>query len=158
MPVREKLALAEEQRGANIGALVGGAAAQIREKKLYQQLKDVRQELTGEGGLFQVNEVEVRGQMLKTFAMAPASLRDVWLMTAGFAERDYLLYEDERWTYAQAMAETASIANWVMAQGVKRGDRVAISMRNYPEWMLCCLLYTSPSPRDGLLSRMPSSA
>ena len=27
--------------------------------------------------------------------------------------------------------------------------------KNYPK---CCLLYTSPSPRDGLLSRMPSSA
>ena len=26
------------------------------------------------------------------------------------------------------------------------------------EDMLTCLLYTSPSPRDGLLSRMPSSA
>ena len=25
-------------------------------------------------------------------------------------------------------------------------------------WFLSCLLYTSPSPRDGLLSRMPSSA
>ena len=25
-------------------------------------------------------------------------------------------------------------------------------------WILICLLYTSPSPRDGLLSRMPSSA
>ena len=26
-------------------------------------------------------------------------------------------------------------------------------------WLICsCLLYTSPSPRDGLLSRMPSSA
>ena len=25
-------------------------------------------------------------------------------------------------------------------------------------WFKCCLLYTSPSPRDGLLSRMPSSA
>ena len=25
-------------------------------------------------------------------------------------------------------------------------------------WSLICLLYTSPSPRDGLLSRMPSSA
>src|SRR5664279_2519875 len=24
--------------------------------------------------------------------------------------------------------------------------------------IVCCLLYTSPSPRDGLLSRMPSSA
>ena len=26
------------------------------------------------------------------------------------------------------------------------------------EWYSCCLLYTSPSPRDRLLSRMPSSA
>ena len=26
------------------------------------------------------------------------------------------------------------------------------------EWAENCLLYTSPSPRDGLLSRMPSSA
>ena len=25
-------------------------------------------------------------------------------------------------------------------------------------WINICLLYTSPSPRDGLLSRMPSSA
>ena len=25
-------------------------------------------------------------------------------------------------------------------------------------WLYYCLLYTSPSPRDGLLSRMPSSA
>ena len=25
-------------------------------------------------------------------------------------------------------------------------------------WLPDCLLYTSPSPRDGLLSRMPSSA
>ena len=25
-------------------------------------------------------------------------------------------------------------------------------------WYIDCLLYTSPSPRDGLLSRMPSSA
>ena len=26
------------------------------------------------------------------------------------------------------------------------------------DWVYDCLLYTSPSPRDGLLSRMPSSA
>ena len=28
----------------------------------------------------------------------------------------------------------------------------------YDAWSKGCLLYTSPSPRDGLLSRMPSSA
>ena len=29
---------------------------------------------------------------------------------------------------------------------------------DYVDFYLLCLLYTSPSPRDGLLSRMPSSA
>ena len=120
-------------KGANIAASVGGGGSD-REKN-YQQLKDVRQELTGEGGLFRSMKW-VRGQMLKTFAMAPASLRDVWLMTAGFAERDYLLYEDERWTYAQAMAETASIANWVMAQGVKRATALPFRCEIIPNG--CC--------------------
>ena len=33
------------------------------------------------------------------------------------------------------------------------------AIEQIPEFMDClCLLYTSPSPRDGLLSRMPSSA
>ena len=34
----------------------------------------------------------------------------------------------------------------------------AMEWRAYEDCSLPCLLYTSPSPRDGLLSRMPSSA
>ena len=30
--------------------------------------------------------------------------------------------------------------------------------KGFYDWHMDCLLYTSPSPRDGLLSRMPSSA
>jgi len=38
-------------------------------------------------------------------------------------------------------------------------DRVGMGFYFEPfEWYYICLLYTSPSPRDGLLSRMPSSA
>ena len=33
-----------------------------------------------------------------------------------------------------------------------------IQIVNSLKWIGICLLYTSPSPRDGLLSRMPSSA
>ena len=35
---------------------------------------------------------------------------------------------------------------------------VAIIETSHITMHICCLLYTSPSPRDGLLSRMPSSA
>ena len=42
---------------------------------------------------------------------------------------------------------------WLAIDAVKKGEAdVAVSAGN------TCLLYTSPSPRDGLLSRMPSSA
>ena len=37
-------------------------------------------------------------------------------------------------------------------------DKYCLSEEIYPSMDICCLLYTSPSPRDGLLSRMPSSA
>ena len=37
-------------------------------------------------------------------------------------------------------------------------ERSAASQVSAPAPVQACLLYTSPSPRDGLLSRMPSSA
>ena len=42
-------------------------------------------------------------------------------------------------------------------QAGEESDYNAISS-SLAEWTYYCLLYTSPSPRDGLLSRMPSSA
>ena len=38
------------------------------------------------------------------------------------------------------------------------GETEMVRARNEKGHYLPCLLYTSPSPRDGLLSRMPSSA
>ncbi len=103
---------------------------------MYKELKEVWGELTAEGEMFAVTEVEVRGQKLKAFAMAPPSLRELWQLSAGYADRDYLVYQDERWTYAEAHEQVASVANWLLANGVQPGDRVAIAMRNYPEWLL----------------------
>lgn len=102
----------------------------------YAELKQARAELSGPGSPLEVHEIEVRGQSLLAFKNAPPTIRDFWLSTAAFADRDYLVYEDERLTYSQSHDKVASIAAWIAAQGVKRGDRIAIGMRNYPEWML----------------------
>ena len=61
-------------------------------------------------------------------------------------------------TYAIA-AEPGSgqiVLNGATARLGKPGDRLTIM--SFAEVDVACLLYTSPSPRDGLLSRMPSSA
>ncbi|HEX7036722.1 MAG TPA: class I adenylate-forming enzyme family protein [Pseudomonadales bacterium] len=103
---------------------------------IYDQLEEVRAELTAPGAPFEIVEIEVRGHRIRTYANAPKSLREVWLASAQFAERDYLVYQDERLTYAEAHRQVASIACWLRDQGVRPGDRVGIAMRNYPEWVL----------------------
>ena len=103
---------------------------------MYDQLKEVREELTAPGAQFEIVEVEVRGHRIRTYANAPRSLREVWLASTAYLNRDYLVYHQERITYAEAHRQVASIACWLRDQGVGPGDRVAIAMRNYPEWLL----------------------
>ncbi|MEZ5997264.1 MAG: class I adenylate-forming enzyme family protein [Hyphomonas sp.] len=102
----------------------------------YAELRKAHEELTGPGGPFEIVEAEVLGNRIRTFKNAHPSVRDVWLSTAAFADRPYLIYEDERITYAGAHRIVNALAAWLAGQGVKPGDRVAISMRNYPEWLL----------------------
>lgn len=102
----------------------------------YAELKQAREELTGPGGAFEIVRADVLGQQILTYRNAPPSVREVWLSTQQFAERDYLVYEEERLTYAQSHARVNAVASWLTAQGVRPGDRVAVAMRNYPEWML----------------------
>jgi long-chain acyl-CoA synthetase len=102
----------------------------------YRELKQAWAELTAPGAPFEIVETEVRGQDLRTYRHAPPSVREVWLSTAQFGDRDYMVYGEERLTYGQAHAKVNAIAAWLAAQGVGPGDRVAIAMRNYPEWLL----------------------
>ena len=103
---------------------------------MYDQLREMWGELTAPGAQFEIETVAVRGIPTRSYRKAPASLRDVWLASAAYGPRDYLVYHDERLSYAEAHRQVASIACWLKDQGVGPGDRVAIAMRNYPEWLL----------------------
>jgi len=93
--------------------------------------------LTGPGAPFEIAEAEVMGRPTRIFTKLPPTLRDLFAM---LRERPVdgiaLVYEDERWTNAQVLQSIAEIATVLVDRyGVKKGDRVAIDMRNYPEWI-----------------------
>ena len=102
----------------------------------YAELAQARAELTGPGGTFEIETVEILGQRLRNFKNAPPSVREFWQSTAAYADRPYLVYGDETLTYAQTHAQVDAVAAWLFAHGVKPGDRVAVAMRNFPEWMV----------------------
>ncbi len=90
--------------------------------------------LTQPGTPFEVGEETVRGVRMKVWRNAPPTLREVFALTAQFKARDALVYENERVTYAGYRAAAIQLAHQLIADGVKKGDRVALVMRNLPEW------------------------
>ncbi|MGA0893435.1 MAG: class I adenylate-forming enzyme family protein [Ilumatobacteraceae bacterium] len=94
-----------------------------------------RAELEGPGSPFHVTTEEVRGVTLRSYAAAPPTMRAVWELAGFQGDKEYLVYEDERYTYAEVQAQARKLAAHLVAHGVTPGSRVAIAMRNYPEWV-----------------------
>ena len=91
--------------------------------------------LTASGQIFEVADETVRGIPMKIWKNAPPSLRAVLEMSRGHGDKTFLVYEDERMTFEEHFRAAAHLATRLVdAYGIKKGDRVAIAMRNYPEW------------------------
>ncbi len=98
--------------------------------------EEVLAELTGPEGPFRIDTAEIDGIDQRIYADAPANLRDVLLATAAQGERDFLVYENHRWSFAEHFRRAAALSQFLVDRGIRPGDRVAIGMRNYPEWAL----------------------
>ncbi len=90
--------------------------------------------LTQPGSMFELGEAEVNGVKLKVWKNAPPTLGHVFDLAAAFGAREYLVFEDERATVAAFQVAAKTFALRLMADGVKPGDRIAVIMRNLPEW------------------------
>ncbi|MEU4703438.1 class I adenylate-forming enzyme family protein [Nonomuraea dietziae] len=94
----------------------------------------VQAQLTAEGQLFETEELE---SGIRTWKHAPGHFRTMLENSRWQGEKDFLIYEDERISYEQHYRLAATLANRLVEEyGVVKGDRVAIAMRNYPEWVV----------------------
>jgi long-chain acyl-CoA synthetase len=101
-------------------------------------------QVVARGQLFEVAEAEVLGVRQRIFRHAPPTLRELFQLARGHGERTFLVYEDERWSFAEVMAAVDGFAAALVDRyGIGRGDRVAIGMRNYPEWVVAFAAVTS---------------
>ena len=98
-------------------------------------IADAHALLTAPGTPFETEEVEVRGVKLKVWKNSPASLRDVVEAARAHGEKIFLVYEDERVSFEAFYRAVSALSREFAAKGVKKGDRVAIVMRNLPEWV-----------------------
>lgn len=93
--------------------------------------------VTAPGQIFELIDAEIRGVKTQVFKNAPAHLGQVFAGARGHGDKTFLVYEGETWTFTQAMDQIDGLADLLVnTYGVKKGDRVAVAMRNYPEWVM----------------------
>jgi long-chain acyl-CoA synthetase len=90
--------------------------------------------LTAPGAPFEMETVEIRGRRTRSWKNAPPSLQHCFAAGRAHGERIFLVHEDERVSFEAFARATIRLAAHLLSIGVKPGDRVAIAMRNVPEW------------------------
>jgi long-chain acyl-CoA synthetase len=92
--------------------------------------------VTAPGQRYETERIVVDGVKLTAFKNVPRSLRELFGSLRG-REGTFLVYEDERWSVADFVGRMDALgAALVERYGVRPGDRVAVGMRNYPEWVV----------------------
>lgn len=98
--------------------------------------------LTAPGEAYELEEIELYGRPCRGFRNAPGTLRDLYHDNR--SDLPFIVYEDERLSFEDVWQQACRIGHLLIDEyGIEKGDRVAISMRNYPEWIMAFSAVTS---------------
>jgi long-chain acyl-CoA synthetase len=100
-------------------------------------MKDAHAALTAPGSRFETAYETIRGIRTRVWKNAPPTNKEVFVAGRMYGDREFLIYEDDRCTYESFARATLKLAAQLQKDGVKKGDRIAIIMRNLPEWVVC---------------------
>ena len=100
--------------------------------------------ITGEGGPFPLVTATVNGETRQVFGGLPGNLRDYYGLIANHGDKDCIVDAERRFSFAEVLRQTAALSAALSERcGVQKGDRVAIAMRNSPEWCISFMAITS---------------
>ncbi|MFQ3201583.1 MAG: long-chain acyl-CoA synthetase [Zhongshania sp.] len=99
---------------------------------------------TATGADFETLTQTLNGVAYDVYKNAPANLRDLYQVCLAYDDKTFLVYQDQRLSFRQTF-ERAAVLSAAMSKdlGVRKGDRVAIAMRNNPEWILSFMAVTA---------------
>ena len=97
---------------------------------------EIDAELTGPGGPFEIETIEIDGRPTRTWKHAPHVIGDILDRGCELAgPHDLIVSGDERLRHDTHRDQARRLAHVLVDEfGVRKGDRVAIAMRNVPEW------------------------
>ncbi|MEK9649747.1 MAG: class I adenylate-forming enzyme family protein [Gammaproteobacteria bacterium] len=100
--------------------------------------------LTASDQIFAFREPNLeKGEIYQEFTNIPNTMKEYFEIGLLHPEIDWLIFEKERYTYKEIYLYAARVANQLLADGINKGDRVAICMPNNPEYIILFIAITS---------------
>ena len=98
--------------------------------------EEITKELTSPGQLFETREYKNSKEVTHLeYASFPDNLKGYFDIGLLHGDKEFLVYESERFLFKDVIAKAAQVGNALIAEGVSKGDRVAICMQNNPEFI-----------------------
>jgi long-chain acyl-CoA synthetase len=97
-------------------------------------LEDAHARLTAPGAAFEIAKATVRGVTMPVWKNVPATAAQAFAQARRHGAQEFLVYGEERVSYDGFARASLRVAALLAERGLKRGDRVALVMRNLPEW------------------------
>ncbi len=97
-------------------------------------LAEAHARLTAPGMPFETVEASVRGVAMPVWKHVPSTAAEAFAAARRHGAREFLVHGDERVTYDGFARATLAVAALLRERGLNKGDRVALVMRNLPEW------------------------
>ena len=111
---------------------------------MNDKYNEVLANLTAPDQTFAFKEVEhSSGVTYREFVNTPKTLANFFEFGLLFPEWEFIVFNDERYSYQDIHKKAAQTANALKNYGVKKGDRVAICMANNPEYIISFMAITS---------------
>jgi long-chain acyl-CoA synthetase len=86
---------------------------------------------------FEIEHVTIEGRDIRCWKKTAPSMAALVESSLKYGEEDFIVYRGERLSYAEHYRRVAALAHQLIERfAIRKGDRVAISMRNYPEWSI----------------------
>jgi acyl-CoA synthetase (AMP-forming)/AMP-acid ligase II len=106
-------------------------------------LAEATARLTAPGARFEMETVAIRGVPTRTWKHAPESLAALARASRAHGDRLFLIHEDDRVTFEASYRAVVTLAAALAARGITKGDRVAVAMRNRPQWPIALMAIAS---------------
>jgi long-chain acyl-CoA synthetase len=111
---------------------------------MSDKYNEVLANLTAEDQIYAFEEVtHSSGITYREFKNTPKTLANFFEFGLLFPEWEFIVFNDERYSYQEIHKKAAQTANALKSAGVKKGDRVAICMANNPEYIISFMAVTS---------------